>query len=104
MKELGSCFRALADASRFWIVKELSIRGEMKVSDLAGLVKVSQPLLSWHLRKLERAGLISTRKDGRQVLCSLNRAQLRRCETVLSELASSDGSTTVQHIGTGREK
>lgn len=90
MKELRSCFRALSDASRFRIVYELATSGEMKVSDLARLVKVSQPLLSWHLRKLRRAGLISTRKEGRQVFCALNRTQLRQCEILLSELAGPD--------------
>ncbi|MCL5264265.1 MAG: metalloregulator ArsR/SmtB family transcription factor [Chloroflexi bacterium] len=87
MKELRYCFRALSDASRFRIVHELADRDEMKVSDLARLVRVSQPLLSWHLRKLRRAGLIITRRDGRQVFCSLNRAQFRLCEIALSKLA-----------------
>lgn len=90
MKDLWPCFRALADASRFHIVRELALRGEMKVSDLAKLVKVSQPLLSWHLRRLRRAGLISTRKDGRQVFCSLNRALLRQCQIALGELAGAE--------------
>ncbi len=90
MKELAACFRALADASRFKIVHELAACGEMKVSDLAGLVKVSQPLLSWHLRKLRRADLISTRKAGRQVFCSLNRSQLRQCQLLLGELIGSE--------------
>ncbi len=78
--------RALADLSRLKIVHELAGRDELKVSDLAKLVKLSQPLLSWHLRKLRRAGLIITRKDGRQVFCSLNRAQLSQFETMLAQL------------------
>jgi ArsR family transcriptional regulator len=87
VKELSYCLGALSDPSRFRIIHELAMHGETKVSDLADIVRVSQPLLSWHLRKLRRAGLIITRKDGRQVLCSLDRAQLRQCGTALAVLA-----------------
>ncbi len=90
MKELKSSFRALADVSRLKILDELSGHDEMQVSDLARLVKVSQPLISWHLRKLKRAGLIRTRRAGRQVLCSLNRAQLRQCAALLSEMVGKE--------------
>ncbi|MBI4320483.1 MAG: winged helix-turn-helix transcriptional regulator [Chloroflexi bacterium] len=90
MRELRASFRALADMSRLNIVHELAGRDELKVSDLAKLVKLSQPLLSWHLRKLRRAGLIVTRKDGRQVFCSLNRAQLSNCEILLAQLVGKD--------------
>jgi ArsR family transcriptional regulator, arsenate/arsenite/antimonite-responsive transcriptional repressor len=40
---------------------------------------LSQPLVSWHLRKLRRSGIIRTRRNGRQVLCSLNRNRYQQC-------------------------
>ncbi|MCL5962703.1 MAG: metalloregulator ArsR/SmtB family transcription factor [Chloroflexi bacterium] len=90
MKELRSSFRALADVSRLKILNELSGHDEMQVSDLARLIKISQPLISWHLRKLKRAGLIRTRRVGRQVMCSLNKAELRQCAALLTKMVGSD--------------
>ena len=41
-------------------------------------VGLSQPLVSWHLRRLRTAGLIQTRRAGREVICTLSRDALRR--------------------------
>lgn len=90
VKELKSSFRALADTSRLRILCELAGHDELQVSDLAKLIRISQPLISWHLRKLRRAGLIHSRRVGRQVMCSLNRAQLRKCEALLAILVGND--------------
>jgi len=46
------------------------------VLELVRLLGLSQPLASWHLRILRQAGLISTRRLGRQVFCRLNRERL----------------------------
>ncbi|HEX2141005.1 MAG TPA: ArsR family transcriptional regulator, partial [Candidatus Limnocylindria bacterium] len=34
-------------------------------------VGLSQPLISWHLRILRLAGLIETRRQGRETICQL---------------------------------
>jgi len=93
-KELKHSFRALADTSRLKILYELAGHDEMQVSDLARMIKISQPLISWHLRKLRRAGLIHSRRVGRQVMCSLNRTQIRECEALLVTLLGNDSSPT----------
>jgi DNA-binding transcriptional ArsR family regulator len=46
--------------------------GEENVNDLAVHLHMSQPRISWHLRKLSLGGVIKTRRDGRQVYCSLD--------------------------------
>lgn len=78
--------KALADVSRLRIVEHLSDGGEVKVTDLAMILHISQPLLSWHLRILKRARLINTRREGRMVYCSLNLSQLTWCQEQLAGL------------------
>ena len=51
----------------------LATEGDRTVGALRDAVRVSQPLMSWHLRRLERAGVVRTTRVGREVLCSLDR-------------------------------
>jgi DNA-binding transcriptional ArsR family regulator len=43
------------------------------VRDLIQEVGLSQPLVSWHVGRLRAAGLVVTRRNGRETLCSLRR-------------------------------
>lgn len=70
--ELKIVLKALGDMARLAIVAHLARAEEVTVTDLTGLLGISQPLVSWHLRKLRRAGIITTRRVGRQSYCSLN--------------------------------
>src|SRR5579871_134176 len=72
-RELRLYFRALADVRRLRLVGALATTPEINVKDLCLHLRASQPLVSWHLRVLVRAGLVKTRRQGRQVFCSLNR-------------------------------
>jgi DNA-binding transcriptional ArsR family regulator len=69
--------KALADPTRLRILQRLA-QGEGTVTDLMRHVDLSQPLVSWHLRRLRTAGLVETRRAGREVICSLSRDALRR--------------------------
>lgn len=77
VRELRSYFRALGDTQRLRLMRELAVGGEMSVSQLVAALHVSQPLVSWHLALLKRVGLVRMRRAGRQVHCSLDRAQLK---------------------------
>ncbi len=46
-------------------------RGAASVTDLIDHVGLSQPLVSWHLGRLRAAGIVETRRLGRETLCSL---------------------------------
>lgn len=89
MRELKLALKALADISRLRIVEHLADGREVKVSELALALRISQPLLSWHLRNLRRARLVNTRREGRMVYCSLNLDQLSWCQEELGRLTSS---------------
>ncbi len=78
-RELKLMTKALADVARLTLVYHLARQHETTVTDLTDLLHLSQPLVSWHLRKLRRAGLISMRRAGRQVYCSLDRQKYQLC-------------------------
>ena len=77
VRAVAAVHKALADPTRLRILQRLSA-GEGTVSDLRRHVDLSQPLVSWHLRRLRAAGLVETRRAGREVICSLSREALRR--------------------------
>ncbi len=68
-------FHALSDPTRLEIVTLLS-HGERCVCDLTDALDAAQSRLSFHLRTLKDAGLVTDRKDGRWVHYSLNREAL----------------------------
>ena len=72
---LDVVFAALADQTRRAIVARLA-RGEASVNELAKPFAMSQPAISKHLRVLERAGLISRRREGQRRPCRLEPRRL----------------------------
>ena len=85
-RELKLMTRALGDVARLTIVYHLARHDDVTVTDLTDMLSISQPLVSWHLRKLRRAHLIETRRVGRQVYCSLNLQHFQQCLEWLENL------------------
>ena len=63
-------FRAFADPTRLCILNLLR-PGERCVCDLVSIIDVPQPKISRHLAYLRKAGLVTGRKDGLWIHCSL---------------------------------
>ena len=63
--KLNTVFSALADPTRRGMLAQLAA-GETNVHTLAEKYDISQPAISKHLRVLERAGLITRTKKGRE--------------------------------------
>jgi ArsR family transcriptional regulator len=82
--------KALADPTRLRMLQRLS-EGDGTVTDLMHHVDLSQPLVSWHLRRLRVAGLVETRRAGREVVCSLGRDALARFHEQEHRLLGMDG-------------
>ncbi|HMG34093.1 MAG TPA: metalloregulator ArsR/SmtB family transcription factor [Blastocatellia bacterium] len=72
---LNATFVALADPTRRAILSRLA-SGEASVTELAEPFSMSQPAISKHLKVLERAGLISRRRDAQRRPCRLEAAPL----------------------------
>lgn len=73
LRELRTFHRALGDVTRLRIVQLLATDGEQMVSEIARRIRISQPLLTWHLHRLKRAGVVRTVRVGREVRCSFDR-------------------------------
>lgn len=62
---------ALADVVRLRTATALSFGIELCVCDLAWVVGAAPNLVSHHLRILRRAGLVTSRREGKLVMCRL---------------------------------
>ena len=64
---LAAHFKLLGDPGRLQIVYTLLEAGEMCVGDIARIVESSESGTSHQLRQLRLAGLVRSRRDGREV-------------------------------------
>ena len=76
--DLSVHFEGLANPTRLAVVELLAATDEVRVSQLADLCHVSQPRMSWHLRILRKAQIITTRREGREVFCRLDRTSIHK--------------------------
>jgi len=98
--ELPDHFLAFANPTRLRILQRLGEVGEENVNDLAAHLRMSQPRISWHLRMLRVGGVIRTRRDGRQVYCSLDVENIARERAQLEELIGiKDGMKVRREVG-----
>ena len=75
--------RTLADETRQRILKLLMGKRELNVSDIVEEFDVSQPTISHHLSILRQFGLVSSRKDGKQVFYSVDQERVTECCGIL---------------------
>ncbi len=66
-----SAFKALADPTRRAILGLLA-RGDLSAGDLGERFSISQPAVSRHLAVLRAAGLVSTRREGQNIMYALD--------------------------------
>jgi len=78
-------FQAVAEETRFEIVRLLA-GGERCVCELQDELDSAQSRLSFHLKKLKDAGLITDRRDGRWVYYSLVPTALEEMRSFLGEV------------------
>jgi len=67
--------KALSDDTRQKIMM-LCCCQELSVNDIVAASNVAQPTVSHHLKILRNAGLVSTKRCGKQVLYTLNQERL----------------------------
>jgi len=66
--------KVLANPDRLMILCQLS-RGEMRVGDIETLLGIVQPTLSQQLSVLREEGLVSTRREGKNIYYRVNSPQ-----------------------------
>lgn len=77
-------FHALSDPIRISVIELLRQR-ELCVCDLCDALEISQSKLSFHLKTLKEANLVTTRQEGRWIYYSLNISQFQALEKYLAE-------------------
>jgi ArsR family transcriptional regulator len=85
-------FHALSDETRLEIVERL-IGGERCVCELTDLMDAAQSRLSFHLKTLKDAEIVTDRREGRWVYYTLNRETLDEIETLVGSLKRTDRTT-----------
>ena len=78
-------FQAIAEETRLRIVRLLA-GGERCVCELQEELGAAQSRLSFHLRKLKEAGVVSDRRDGRWVYYSLVPESIEEMRAFLGEV------------------
>lgn len=98
LRAIAGYHKALADPTRLSILRRLA-EAPGTVTELIDHVDLSQPLVSWHLRRLKSAGLIEMQRNGREVICSLRREALDAYRERERELLAPE-STLVPAVST----
>ena len=85
--QLDGAFQALADPTRRAVLGRLGT-GPASIGELAAPFDMALPSFMKHIRYLERAGWIKTRKTGRVRTCTIERKSFDVIENWLTEQRS----------------
>lgn len=80
-------FHALSDTTRLSILQRLRL-GERCVCDLSDALDAAQSRLSFHLKVLKDAGLVTDRREGRWMYYTLSADALSEISAMVEALAS----------------
>ena len=80
-------FQALSDQTRLSILQRLRF-GERCVCELTDALDAAQSRLSFHLKVLKDAGLVTDRREGRWMYYTLNADALAEISELVESLAS----------------
>ncbi len=81
---LDSTLYALSDSTRRSILLSLAEK-EQTVNEIAEPYEMSLAAVSKHLKVLEKANLITKKKEGRTITCRMNYAPLSEVESLVQE-------------------
>jgi DNA-binding transcriptional ArsR family regulator len=95
LREKALLFSALSEENRLKILSLLTLR-EMCVCELTAALDMTQPNLTYHVKKLENVGLVKPDKQGKWVYYSLTEGDdlhqtLRECISSMSVPGGNDG-------------
>jgi len=80
LRELEDLFAALGDATRLQMLKIIADE-ELCSCEVMAALELTQPTTSHHLGILERAGLLSSRRNGKWVFYKIANSQIRNLIT-----------------------
>jgi ArsR family transcriptional regulator, arsenate/arsenite/antimonite-responsive transcriptional repressor len=88
LAERVAILKAIADPTRLRVIDELAVAGALCHCDLEAVLAVPANRLSFHLRTLRDAGLVHTRRNGRNVEYTLADGGM---ESVMQAISCPDG-------------
>jgi ArsR family transcriptional regulator, arsenate/arsenite/antimonite-responsive transcriptional repressor len=91
VEEMAGVFKALGDYNRLCIIYFLANdqTGALSVNDIAGMLGISQPAVSQHLKILKNVRIIGSRKEGNRRYYSFNRENMVRYQENFDEMSRS---------------
>jgi len=74
-----SFFKAVHDQHRQHILELLRRNGTLSANQIVTKTPLSQPTVSHHLKILHQAGVVTSKKQGKEVIYSLNEDSIMEC-------------------------
>ena len=88
--EVAAILKTLAHPARLMLACAL-VEGEYSVGQLEERLDIHQPTLSQQLTVLREAGIVDTRRDGKQIFYCLTAEKMARLLSALYAIFCSDG-------------
>lgn len=82
---ISQTLSALADKNRRRII-DLLKKKDRSVGEMGGKLPITGPTLSHHLDTLKRAGLVSSRREGQQIIYSLNLSSIEEAAEKIMDI------------------
>jgi len=79
MEELAKIAKALSDANRLKIMLLMQREKELCVCEICDTLRLSQPLVSRHLKQMREADIVQTKQSGKWVIYSLRENKIVNC-------------------------
>lgn len=94
-------FKFLGDRNRLRILTILA-RSETCVCDLIDELELAQPLVSYHLAKMRKAGLVQARRDAQWIYYSLDPVAWRELIAPIASLLAAESLPLAASYGANR--
>ena len=92
-KRLIRVLKALANATRLRMTREIDDAGELSCGQVAEHFDLSQPTISHHLKILKAAGILTCREAGQHRFISIDRDVIQEITGVLPARAGASRNT-----------
>ncbi|MEN4053088.1 MULTISPECIES: metalloregulator ArsR/SmtB family transcription factor [Sulfurimonas] len=88
MEELVQIGKIVSDINRVKILGLMHRETELCVCEICDTLKLSQPLVSRHLKQMREAGIVKTKQSGKWMLYSLRESRIINCflDTIQDEI------------------
>ena len=79
--------KALSDRNRLLIIDMLSC-GELCACDIIEGLHLTQPTISHHMKILEKANIVNSKKDGKWTIYSLNKSEINNTVKFVEKISN----------------